>query len=44
MIMRDDLVALVERQLANVIAFKSSNHLDLDLAVEVFVLEPAGAA
>jgi uncharacterized protein YbcI len=43
--MRDDLVALVERQLdRKVIAFMSQNHIDPDLAVEVFVLEPEGAA
>jgi hypothetical protein len=42
--MRDDLIAIVERQLdRNVIAFMSQNHIDPDLAVEVFVLEPAGA-
>lgn len=40
--MRDDLVAIVERQLdRKVIAFMSQNHIDPDLAVEVFVLEPA---
>ena len=39
--MRDDLVAVVERQLdRKVIAFMSQNHIDPDLAVEVFVLEP----
>ena len=45
--MRDDLVAIVERRLERkVIAFMSQNHIDPDLAVEVFVLEPerAGAA
>ena len=42
--MRDDLVALVERHLnRNVIAFMSQNHIDPDLAVEVFVLEPEAA-
>jgi uncharacterized protein YbcI len=42
--MRDDLVALVERQLERkVIAFMSQNHIDPDLAVEVFVLEPGEA-
>jgi uncharacterized protein YbcI len=42
--MRDDLVAIVERQLGRtVIAFMSQNHIDPDLAVEVFVLEPAEA-
>ena len=39
--MRDDLVAIVERQLdRKVIAFVSQNHIDPDLAVEVFILEP----
>src|SRR5215210_3465125 len=43
--MRDDLVAIVERQLdRKVIAFMSQNHIDPDLAVEVFVLDPDGAA
>ena len=42
--MRDDLVAIVERQLdRKVIAFMSQNHIDPDLAVEVFVLEADGA-
>ena len=42
--MREDLVAIVERQLGRmVIAFMSQNHIDPDLAVEVFVLEPAEA-
>jgi uncharacterized protein YbcI len=41
LVMRDDLVALVERQLKRkVIAFMSQNHIDPDLAVEIFVLEP----
>ncbi len=45
LIMRDDLVAIVERQLdRKVVAFMSQNHIDPDLAVEVFVLEPAEAA
>ena len=45
LLMRDDLVAIVERQLdRKVIAFMSQNHIDPDLAVEVFVLEPDGAA
>jgi uncharacterized protein YbcI len=40
--MRDDLVAIVERQLGRtVIAFMSQNHINPDLAVEVFILEPA---
>ncbi len=44
-IMRDDLVGIVERHLdRKVAAFMSQNHIDPDLAVEVFVLEPATAA
>jgi uncharacterized protein YbcI len=43
MIMREDLVGIVERQLdRKVIAFMSQNHIDPDLAVEVFVLRPDG--
>lgn len=43
--MRDDLIDIVERELdRKVIAFMSQNHIDPDLAVEVFVLEPAEAA
>ena len=43
--MREDLIAIVERHLGRkVIAFMSQNHIDPDLAVEVFVLEPAKAA
>lgn len=39
--MRDDLIGIVERQLdRRVIAFMSQNHIDPDLAVEVFVLQP----
>jgi uncharacterized protein YbcI len=42
LMMREELVALVERTLdRNVIAFMSDNHFDPDLAVEVFILEPA---
>jgi uncharacterized protein YbcI len=42
--MRDDLVAIVERQLGRtVIAFMSQNHIDPDLAIEIFVLEPVAA-
>jgi uncharacterized protein YbcI len=41
LVMRDDLVGIVERELdRKVIAFMSQNHIDPDLAVEVFVLEP----
>jgi uncharacterized protein YbcI len=40
--MRADLVELVERQVGRkVIAFMSTNHIDPDLAVEVFVLQEA---
>jgi uncharacterized protein YbcI len=40
--MSEDLVAIVERQLdRKVVAFMSENHIDPDLAIEVFVLEPA---
>ncbi len=45
LVMRDDLVEIVERELdRKVIAFMSQNHIDPDLAVEVFVLEPANAS
>jgi uncharacterized protein YbcI len=41
LVMRDDLVAAVEGALdRKVIAFMSANHIDPDLAAEVFVLEP----
>jgi uncharacterized protein YbcI len=44
-VMREDLIAVVERHLERkVIAFMSQNHIDPDLAVEVFVLEPVKAA
>ncbi len=39
--MRNDLVTVVEDALdRKVIAFMSTNHIDPDMAVEVFVLEP----
>jgi uncharacterized protein YbcI len=42
--MQDDLIGIVERQLGRkVIAFMSQNHIDPDLAVEVFVLQADGA-
>jgi uncharacterized protein YbcI len=42
--MRHELIAIVERQCdRKVIAFMSQNHIDPDLAVEVFVLEADGA-
>jgi uncharacterized protein YbcI len=45
LVMREELIRIVERQLERkVIAFMSQNHIDPDLAVEVFVLEPADAA
>jgi uncharacterized protein YbcI len=45
LVMRDELVGIVERQLdRKVIAFMSQNHIDPDFAVEVFVLDPAAAA
>jgi uncharacterized protein YbcI len=44
LVMRDDLIEIVERELdRKVIAFMSQNHIDPDLAVEVFVLQPADA-
>jgi hypothetical protein len=40
--MRDDLVKVVEDALdRKVVAFMSANHIDPDMGVEVFVLEPA---
>ncbi|MFL5518189.1 MAG: Na-translocating system protein MpsC family protein [Gemmatimonadales bacterium] len=43
-VMQDDLVAIVETELdRQVIAFMSQNHVDPDLAIEVFVLEPDDA-
>jgi uncharacterized protein YbcI len=41
MAMRDDLIELVEGATERkVVAFMSQNHIDPDLAVEVFVFEP----
>jgi uncharacterized protein YbcI len=43
-VMRPDLIELVESTLdRKVIAFMSDNHIDPDLAAEVFVLEPDGS-
>jgi uncharacterized protein YbcI len=43
-VMRRALIAIVERQLdRKVVAFLSQNHIDPDLAVEVFILEPTAA-
>jgi uncharacterized protein YbcI len=40
-VMRDDLVKVVEDALdRKVIAFMSDNHIDPDMGVEIFVLEP----
>lgn len=45
LVMRDDLIGIVETELdRKVIAFMSQNHIDPDLAVEIFVLEPAATA
>ncbi len=39
--MRDDLIAMVETETGRkVVAFMSANHIDPDMAAEVFVLEP----
>jgi uncharacterized protein YbcI len=44
LIMRHDLIGIVETELdRKVVAFMSQNHIDPDLAVEVFVLAPAAA-
>jgi uncharacterized protein YbcI len=42
MAMRGDLIAMVESEVdRKVLAFMSTNHIDPDMAVEVFVLEPS---
>lgn len=42
LVMRRDLIEIVETTLGRkVVAFMSDNHIDPDLAAEVFVLEPA---
>jgi hypothetical protein len=39
--MRDDLVTIIEAETGRkVIAFMSANHIDPDMALESFVLEP----
>jgi hypothetical protein len=39
--MREDLISAVERLTERkVIAFMSENHIDPDMAAEIFVLEP----
>jgi uncharacterized protein YbcI len=44
LVMQGDLVEIVERELdRKVVAFMSQNHIDPDLAVETFVLEPVEA-
>ena len=43
LVMRDELVGAVEAATGReVIAFLSQNHIDPDLAVEVFILQPEG--
>jgi uncharacterized protein YbcI len=43
LVMRGDLVQIVEQETGRkVIAFMSDNHIDPDIAAEVFVLEPGG--
>lgn len=43
--MRDDAIAKIEELTGRkVMAFMSANHIDPDLAAELFVLEPEGAA
>jgi uncharacterized protein YbcI len=45
LVMRDELTEAVEEALGRkVIAFMSQNHVNPDLAVEVFILEPETAA
>jgi uncharacterized protein YbcI len=45
LVMRDELVEAVEHALGRkVIAFMSQNHIDPDLAVEIFILQPETAA
>ena len=45
MVMRDELVEAVENAVGRkVIAFMSQNHIDPDLAVEIFILQPETAA
>ena len=45
MVMRDELVEIVEKATGRkVMAFMSQNHIDPDLAVEIFILQPDGAA
>jgi uncharacterized protein YbcI len=45
LLMRDGLIEIVQRELERkVVAFTSQNHIDPDLAIETFVLEPAGTA
>lgn len=42
--MRDDLVGGVEKLIGReVVAFMSSNHIDPDVSVEIFILAPDGA-
>jgi uncharacterized protein YbcI len=42
-VMRNDLVAAVEGLMeTKVIAFMSENHIDPDMAAEIFIIEPTG--
>jgi len=43
MVMKNDLVGIVEGAVERkVVAFMSANHIDPDMAVEIFVLQPDG--
>jgi uncharacterized protein YbcI len=43
LVMREELIGTVEKFTGRtVIAFMSQNHIDPDLAVEIFILEPDG--
>ncbi|MGH8573171.1 MAG: Na-translocating system protein MpsC family protein [Gammaproteobacteria bacterium] len=45
MVMREELIQAVEAATGRkVIAFMSQNHIDPDLAAEVFILQPEGSA
>jgi uncharacterized protein YbcI len=44
-VMRDELIEVVEQETGRtVVAFMSDNHINPDVGVEVFVLEPDGTA
>jgi uncharacterized protein YbcI len=45
LVMRDELVGVVEQFTGRTVAaFMSQNHIDPDLAVEIFILQPEGDA